>query len=311
MGTGPFAAPALRALIAANYDIVGVYTKPLPTQRRSRTTVAQNPVRTAAQEHDIFIYDPAEKLSAPGTFAELSTLAPDLIVVAAYGKILPRDVLLLPRYGCINIHASLLPQWRGAAPIHNAIRAGDTVTGVTIMRMDEGIDTGPIITQSSREIAPDMHTPELFGALADDGAQLLIDTLPDYIDETILPKPQPAEGVTLCRTLSRDEGALDFTQDTQTLYNQFRGLDPWPGTFACWTTDTSCVRIKLLEITPTKMTHADAPGTVFTQDKNLYIATADGALCVTRLQIEGKKPMSAADVLNGYQQLIGATLTHA
>ena len=309
MGSGPFAAPTLQALITSEYTVVTVYTKPLPVHARSRTKIAANPVRTLAETHHIPVQDPQASLAAPDVFATLKAFAPDIIIVAAYGKILPQSVLDIPCYGCINIHASLLPRWRGASPIHAAIRAGDTETGVTIMRMDAGLDTGAIIAQKSRALPPHMHTPELFDLLADDGATLLMQVLPDCVSKKILPQPQPTKGITTCRTLARSEGCIDWHASTATIYNLFRAFDPWPGVFMQWQRAATVLRIKLLDITPLPDAPPQAPGTVFKTDTHpLCIATADGAIAITRLQRQGKPPTDATAFINGYPDIFSAHL---
>ena len=311
MGTGEFAAPSLAVLIAANYSVVAVYTKPLSAHGRSRTKAVPNPVRARAERHAIPVHDPAGRLSDADTLATLRSLAPDIIIVAAYGNILPQSVLDLPRHGCVNVHASLLPRWRGASPIHAAIRAGDTQTGVTIMRMDAGLDTGPIIAQKSRAITPHMHTPELFVLLADDGARLLVEVLPDYLRGVRVPQPQSTHGVTTCRTLTRDDGHINWHDTTQSIYNQFRAYDPWPGIFTLWHRDAANapLRLKLTDIRPCMDAPRHMPGTVFSTDTHpLCVATADGALVVKRVQLQGKNDMDARAFVNGYGDIITARL---
>ncbi len=311
MGTGPFAAPALQALLDEGYNVVAVYTKPLKKQR-SRSKSALNPVRTLAAKYNIPINDPTEKLTAPHVYKNLKTYVPAIIVVAAYGKILPQKVLDLPRYGCVNIHASLLPRWRGASPIQSAIRAGDTQTGVTLMKMDANLDTGPIIAQASRSIGPDMHAPKLFTLLADDGARLLRKTLPAYIKGNCTLQPQNDAEATFCTVISRTDGCIKWqTSSTRDIYNQFRAFDPWPGVFTLWQRKegTKPLRIKLLAITPLQHISTHAPGTVFSLKKYPFcIATVDGTLSIEQLQIEGKKKMDAHALINGYHDILSAQM---
>ncbi len=311
MGTGHFAAPALRTLIASDYDVCAVYTKPLTSTRRSRSKIAPNPIRDIATKNSIPIHDPHGKLSDTETFTDLSAYNADIIVVAAYGKILPQSILDIPRYGCINIHASLLPRWRGASPIHNAICSGDTETGVTIMRMDAGLDTGPIIAQQHRTIPSDIHTPQLFDLLADDGAKLLIEALPLYISGKLLPQEQDDTSATYCRTLSRDDGMIDWSMSAQEIYNRFRGLDPWPGIFTTWMRDNKKLRIKFIDIhyRPQQKHSHYIPGDIFAlPEYPLCIATSDGIIIVETLQLEGKKSTDAHSFVNGYPDIYSASL---
>ncbi len=310
MGSGAFAAHHLTTLIADGMTPVAVYTQPQRRAGRGRRKVAPNPVRTVAEAHAIPIHDPATSLRDARVLTRLRTYAPDIIIVVAYGKILPRVVLDLPRYGCLNIHASLLPRWRGATPIHAAIAAGDTQTGVTLMRMDEGLDTGPIIAQSApRTITPDMRTPALFDALAYDGAALLRDVLPRYIAGDITPTPQPHDGVTTCRTLTRDDGALDFSHSAAEIYNRFRAYDPWPGIFAY----AGTMRIRFTDISiarqPPATARTAAPGTLLCHSGTLYVATGSGTLHIHTLQRSGKKSCDARTFINGNRTLCGAQLT--
>ncbi len=309
MGTGPFAAPILQALITTGYDVVAVYTKPQTDNARSRRKAPPNPVRAIAQTANIPIEDPHEPLRTPAIFAQLRSYAPEIIIVAAYGKILPQSVLDLPQHSCVNVHASLLPRWRGAAPIHAAIAAGDTTTGVTIMRIDAGLDTGPIIAQRTHAITPDMHTPELFSALATDGAQLLIETLPSYCDGTRVPQQQDDAQATTCHTLTRSDGCIAWHMTTQEIYNRFRAFDPWPGIFTRWQRSGKVLSLKLLDITPLPHAPTQPPGTVFRYDSHaLCIATGDSAISIHRLQMAGKKSTDAQTFCNGYSDIFSARM---
>ncbi|PWH12446.1 MAG: methionyl-tRNA formyltransferase [Anaerolineae bacterium] len=232
MGSPDFAVPALRALAAEKYPIVGVITQPdRPAGRGNILTPP--PVKVAALELGLEVLQP-EKLRAPEAMQQLRAWNPDLIVVAAFGQILRPDVLSLPRYGCVNIHASLLPRHRGAAPIQAAILAGDKETGITIMLMDEGIDTGPMLARRSVEILPTDTGGSLFEKLSVLGGELLLETLPRYLSGELLPQPQPAEGATYAPMLKKEDGRLDFSRPAGELERKVRAFHPWPGAFMDW-----------------------------------------------------------------------------
>ena len=231
MGSPDFAVPPLQAL-ATNFQVVGVVTQPDRPAGRGGS-LHPPAVKLAAQRLGLPIIQP-EKLSLPEIFTQLEAWAPDLIVVAAFGQILRQSVLNLPTLGCINIHASLLPRGRGAAPIQAAILAGDSETGITIMKMDAGVDTGPIISQRRIPILPEDTGGTLFNKLAPIGAGLLIDTLPGYISGRIAPHPQPELGITYAPMLKKEDGLLQFGQPGLELERRVRALNPWPGTYFEW-----------------------------------------------------------------------------
>ena len=232
MGSPDFAVPALRALAAGNYPVVGVITQPdRPAGRGNALTPP--PVKIAALKLGLDVYQP-EKLRAPGAMQKLRDWDPGLIVVAAFGQILRPEVLNLPQHGCVNIHASLLPRHRGAAPIQAAILSGDNETGITIMLMDKGIDTGPMLAQRAIEIDPTDTGGSLFEKLSVMGGELLLETLPPYLRGELLPQPQPAEGATYAPMLKKEDGLLDFTRPAAELERKIRAFSPWPGTFMPW-----------------------------------------------------------------------------
>ena len=228
MGSPDFSLACLRAL-AKHYDVVGVVTQPDRASGRGRE-LKSPPVKTLALELGIPVMQP-EKLRAPEAMEQLRAWAPDLIVVAAFGQILKKDVLDLPRYGCINVHASLLPRWRGAAPINAAILAGDEETGVTIMRMDVGLDTGPMLTKRSIRLTRDDTAGSVFQTLSQLGADLLIETLPRWIAGEIQPQVQDDVFATYAPMMKKEEGKLDFTRDVNELERRVRAFNPWPGAF--------------------------------------------------------------------------------
>jgi methionyl-tRNA formyltransferase len=231
MGSPEFALPSLRAL-TANYEVVGVVTQPdRPAGRGKQLTTPS--VKLLATELGLPIIQP-RRLREPEAIQQLRAWAPDVIVVAAFGQILRPEVLDLPLHGSINVHASLLPRWRGASPIVAAILNGDKETGITIMRMDPGMDTGPILSQRAIPIEPGDTAGSLSAKLAPLGAQLLLETLPDYLSGQLQPRPQPETGVTSAPILSKAEGELDFTQSAASLERKVRAFNPWPGALMLW-----------------------------------------------------------------------------
>jgi methionyl-tRNA formyltransferase len=290
MGSPDFSLQTLRALDDA-YDVVGVVTQPDRASGRGRELKAP-PVKTLALELGIPVMQP-EKLRQPDAMEQLYAWKPDLIVVAAFGQILRKDVLDLPRFGCINVHASLLPRWRGAAPINAAILAGDDETGVTIMKMDVGLDTGPMLSQRSIRLTRDDTAGSVFEKLSVLGADLLIETLLDYISGKIQPIPQPEEGMTYAPMIKKEEGQLDFTHDVNELERRVRAFNPWPGTHM----DFDGVNLKV------HRTHVE-PGDVAMGQRFIWqsypaVGARGGILVLDEVQPPGKKSMSGKSFLSG------------
>ncbi|MDD5368254.1 MAG: methionyl-tRNA formyltransferase, partial [Anaerolineaceae bacterium] len=231
MGTPEFSLPSLRTL-TARYDLIGVVTQPDRPAGRGKH-LKPPPVKQLANQLGLPVIQP-RRLHDPETMAQLIAWSPDLLVVVAFGQILRPNVLDLPPHGCINVHASLLPRWRGAAPIQAALLAGDPVTGVTIMRMDAGIDTGDILTQRVAPILPEDSAGSLSERLSILGAQLLVETLPGYLEGSIHPRTQDSARATLARLLKKEDGQLDFTQPVASLSRRVRALSPWPGAYTWW-----------------------------------------------------------------------------
>ena len=290
MGSPDFALPTLKAL-AENYEILGVVTQPDRASGRGRE-IKPPPVKLLAQELKLPIIQP-DKLRQPEAMEQLRLWNPELIVVAAFGQILRKDVLELPAYGCINVHASLLPRWRGAAPINAAILHGDEVTGVTIMNMDAGLDTGPMLAQRSIRIAPDDTAGSLFEKLSHLGADLLIETLPGYLAGKIQPVPQPEEGMTYAPMLKKEAGQLDFTQPAGELERRVRAFNPWPGAFMDF--DGALLKIHRAHGEPGE---AKAGERLVYQDQPA-VGARDGLLILDEVQLAGKKPMSGKSFLAG------------
>lgn len=293
MGSPEFALPSLRGL-AQSTELVGVVTQPDRQAGRGRK-LTPPPVKSLAAEMGIEVFQP-KTLRTDEAFAKLQSWSPDVIVVTAFGQILRQNVLDLPPFGCVNVHASLLPRWRGAAPINAAILHGDQETGITIMKMDAGLDTGPILSSAAIPITPEDNAGSLSIKLAELGGELLIKTLPDYIAGKILPVPQPDEGSTYAPMLSKNDGQLDFTQPAEILARQVRAFDPWPGTFTYWKDQP----LKILE-TYAKPGKQRNIGERIIIDELPAISTASGTLVIKRLQPAGKKPMAGEVFLNGAQ----------
>ena len=299
MGTPDFAVPALRMLIE-HHTVIGVVTQPDRPAGRNRQ-VQMSPVKQVALEAGIDVYQP-EKLRRPEAIEPLKQWPADLFVVAAFGQILPQVVLDLPKLGSLNIHASLLPRWRGAAPIQAAVRAGDPVSGITIMRMDAGLDTGPILTQREIALVPDETGASLHDKLSALGGELLIDTLPGYLDGRIQPRVQDDSLATLAPRIQKDEGRIDWTQSAVEIDRTVRAFTPWPGTFTTWDG-------KLLKIVSGGPVEGRAePGQVVQHDQAVAIGTGDGLYVPARLQLEGRAAVRAEDFARGYPAFIGARL---
>jgi len=293
MGSPDFALPSLRALACRGgacprpYEIVGVVTQPDRASGRGRVLKAP-PVKALALELGIPVIQP-EKLRVPEATSQLREWNPDLIVVAAFGQILKPDVLNLPKFGCINIHASLLPRWRGAAPINAAILAGDEETGVTIMKMDVGLDTGPMLAQRALRLTRDDTAGSVFEALSTLGADLLLESLPDYLTGKLTPTPQPEEGVTYAPMLKKEDGRLDFTRPAQELARRVRAMNPWPGAWLEYNGEPLKVLKAHVDIIFTYM--IQPPGARLLSGNQPVIMTSDGALFLDEVQPPGKKPM--------------------
>lgn len=302
MGTPDFAVPALR-LLMQHHSVLAVVTQPDRPAGRNRK-VQESPVKQAAAAAGIAVFQP-EKIRRAEAIETLRQWPADLFVVAAFGQILPQVVLDLPRFGSLNIHASLLPRWRGAAPIQAAVRAGDAVSGITIMRMDAGLDTGPILTQREIALAAGETGASLHDKLSALGGELLIDTLPGYLDGRIVPQAQDDELATLAPRIQKDEGRIDWSRPALDIDRLVRAFTPWPGTFTYWGG-------KLLKILAGAPGEGRAePGQAIVRDGALAIGTGDGLYVPARLQLEGRAAASAADFLRGHPSFAGARLGDA
>lgn len=290
MGSPDFSLPTLRAL-AEKYEVVGVVTQPDRASGRGRELKAP-PVKLLAQELGLSVIQP-EKLRQPEAMEQLRLWHPDLIVVTAFGQILKKDVLYLPRFGCINVHASLLPRWRGAAPVNAAILHGDEETGITIMKMDVGLDTGPILTQRSIRLTREDTAGSVFEKLSQLGAELLIETLPDYLSGKIEPVSQPEEGMTYAPMLKKEEGHLDFTHPADELERRVRAFNPWPGAFMDF--DGTLLKIHRAHVAEGK---AEAGQRLIYEDQPA-VGAGNELLILDEVQPAGKKSMSGKSFLTG------------
>lgn len=295
-GTPQFAVPTLQALIAAGHEIALAVSQPdRPVGRTQQLTAP--PVKQAALEAGLEVTQP-EKIKNNAEFrSRLEGIAPDAFVVVAYGRIIPPWMLTLPRLGCVNLHASLLPKYRGAAPIQWAVAMGETVTGNTTMLLEEGLDTGPILIQQEIPIAPGQTAAELFDVLAKSGAPLVVKTLAGLDDGTITPARQDDSRATLAPILTREDGRMDFAKYTgRELWNRWRGFQPWPGAHTIL--DGKKLIVHRMQVAQ-KETPAD-PGTVEVVQGSILVACAQGTwIQIDELQLEGKKRMTAAEYLRG------------
>jgi methionyl-tRNA formyltransferase len=298
MGTPEFAVAALQALIKAGNDIVCVYTQPPKPAGRGQE-VKKSPVQLAAEAAGIEVRSP-KSLKTPEEQQAFRDLKADIAVVAAYGLILPKAVLEAPRYGCINIHGSILPRWRGAAPIHRALLAGDKESGITIMQMDEGLDTGAMLMVKSLPIPATATAQMLHDALRDLGAEMIVQAVKDLPEGKLKATPQPPEGATYAQRLSREEGRVDWKEEAEVLARKVRALNPWPGVFF----ESKGERVKILEARVEKK--SGTPGTLL--DASFAVACGKDAMVLTRVQREGRAPMEGDAFLRGFAVKPGEVL---
>jgi methionyl-tRNA formyltransferase len=302
MGTPQFAVPALEAL-DEHHQVVGVVTQPDRRAGRGRRLLG-SPVKEEAQARGLPLYQP-ETLGTTEAVEHLAGWQPEMMVVAAFGQILRAPVLELPPCGCLNVHPSLLPRYRGAAPVSAAILAGEPASGVTIMLMDEGMDTGPILAQTKCPLGPDDTTASLTAMLAETGAQLLIETIPGWLAGEIEPQPQDDSSATYCYPLSKADGRLDWTRPALTLGRQVRACDPWPGAYTTW----QGIRLKVLAARPRPEWHGTGdPGQVIALDPGVGVVTGTGVLELVDLQLAGKKAMAADLFARGQRGFIDGSL---
>ena len=297
-GTPDFAAQHLQALIDSPYNVIAVYTQPDKPAGRGKKLQA-SPVKQLAEQHQIPVYQP-KSLRKPETQAELTALHADVMVVVAYGLILPQAVLDAPTYGCLNVHGSLLPRWRGAAPIQRAIWAGDKQTGVTIMQMDAGLDTGDMLHKVFCDIDLQDTSADLYHKLAEIAPNALIEVLNHLTDGTFIAEPQDDTQSNYAEKLSKEEAKLDWQLSAGQLERNIRAFNPWPMAYLQLTDEQGNPQTLKVYHATVLPSVSQTPGTIISADKNgIQIATADGVLNLLQLQPAGKKPMSAQDLLNG------------
>ncbi|MGD6737701.1 methionyl-tRNA formyltransferase [Photobacterium leiognathi subsp. mandapamensis] len=296
-GTPDFAARHLAALLSSQHDVVAVYTQPdRPAGRGKKLTAS--PVKAIALEHDIPVYQPVS-LRNEEAQQELAAIDADIMVVVAYGLLLPQEVLDTPRLGCINVHGSILPRWRGAAPIQRSIWAGDTETGVTIMQMDIGLDTGDMLKVATLPIEATDTSATMYEKLADLGPDALIDCLSDIADGTAVAVKQDDEQANYAKKLSKEEALIDWTMDAAAIERCVRAFNPWPMSYFT----VAEQNVKVWQTAVETDNQGKAPGTILSADKQgILVATGNGALRLISLQPPGKKAMSAADLLNSRRE---------
>jgi methionyl-tRNA formyltransferase len=299
MGTADLACPSLEALAGDTaFHVRAAVTQPDKPKGRD-LKLQPTPVKKIALQHNLPVHQP-ERARAPEFVAQLRELAPDLIVAVAYGQILPQAILDIPRFGCINVHTSLLPKYRGAAPIQWAILNGDSETGVTIMKMDAGLDTGPILSEVRTPIADTDNAQTLHDRLAKLGADLLVRTIPEYVAGRITPHPQPSEGASHARKITKDDGRIDWSKSAHEIWNRVRAFTPWPGAFTHYVSDSAPRLLKIW--TAAVQQHAyKTPGEILEVGRfGIVVACGEHALRIAELQLEGGKRLSAQQFLAGH-----------
>jgi methionyl-tRNA formyltransferase len=328
MGTSQLAEPVLTALLKNNYQLIGVLTK--AEKKKIPPQYSKNPIVQIATENKIPLFQP-EKLNSQ-FIQEIKNLQPDLIIVISYGKIIPEEILNVPKFGALNVHVSLLPKLRGASPVQNAILQGWRETGVSIIKMDSGMDSGDILIQEKIEIGEDETLAELSERIFPLGAKTLIKILPDWLAGKLIAKKQDHSQATFCQILTRDDGRIDWNDEAEKIYNQFRAFSPWPGVFTFWQKKVDQnLRLKLTELKLihdlelikklNKVSHSffqnselkneknEIPnGLVFQVEKKVFITTQNGFLEIIKLQLEGKAEMEVKNFINGNQTFIKSIL---
>lgn len=297
-GTPDFAAVHLRGLLRAGANVIAVYTQPdRPAGRGKKLTAS--PVKQLALEHGLPVFQP-QSLRDSSVQEEFAALGADILIVVAYGLIIPQAVLDMPRLGCINVHASLLPRWRGAAPIQRAIEAGDNETGITIMQMDAGLDTGDMLLKVSCPVLPEDTGGSLHDKLAEVGPPALLAALNGIAAGTLRSEKQDSALSCYASKISKEEAAIDWTEDAVTLARKVRAFNPFPVAFSTLGDKT----LRVWNARPRQESHAEPPGTIVRTDSSgLEVACGEGALLVTQAQLPGKKPMAIADIVRGNPEL--------
>lgn len=305
MGTPDFSVPTLAAILAAGHDVVATYSQP-PRPAGRGMAETKSPVHRHAEGNGIPVLTPKSLRSSEAADA-MKVFHADVAVVVAYGLLLPRAILDVPRAGCLNLHGSALPRWRGAAPIQRAVMAGDTQTAVMVMRMEEGLDTGPVCLADYVPIGPDQTAGQLHDELSARGAALMVRALAAIESGNLVETPQLDVGVTYARKIDKAEARIDFSQPASHVHNQIRGLSPYPGAFFEIATRGGVERVKVLQSLRADGVCGHRPGTAI--DDHLTIACQTGAVRLVQLQRAGKKPMTAGDLLRGHPIPAGTVLS--
>ncbi|MEO2068158.1 MAG: methionyl-tRNA formyltransferase [Desulfurobacteriaceae bacterium] len=298
MGTPDFAVPSLKALFDAGYEIPLVITQPnRPVGRGKKLTPP--PVKVVAKELGIPVYQPEKVKGNKELLEKLKEISPDIIVVAAYGRILPDEILELPKFKCLNVHASLLPEYRGASPIQSALLDGKEKTGVTIMLISSELDSGDIISQEELKIEKDDNAKTLHDKLSKLGAKLLVETIPLYVSGKLKPYPQDHSKATYCKPITKDMGKIDWKLPAEKIFNMVRAFTPWPSAYTSFNG-------KRIKITKAKVVEGEGvPGEVIKTDNELVIATGNKALKILNLKPEGRKEISGEEFIRGYRVKVG------
>lgn len=303
MGTPEFSVGTLEALVAAGHEVVLAVTQPDKPKGRGKE-MQFTPVKIAAEKHGIPVYQP-KRIRNAECIEELKKYGADIMVVIAFGQILPKEVLELTPYGCVNVHASLLPKYRGAAPIQWAVINGETVSGVTTMQMDEGLDTGDMLLKTEIVLDPKETGESLHDKLAEAGAQLCVETLKGLEEHTIVPEKQGESPTAYAKMLDKKMGEIDWTQDAKAIEQLIRGLNSWPSAYTQW--DKKIMKIWAADVTDT--VSEEMPGTVIKVTKDGFeVQTGNGSLLIREVQLPGKKRMDSAAFLRGYQMTEGMVL---
>ena len=304
MGTPDFSVPTLEALVASEHEVAAVVTQPDKPKGRGKE-IHMSPVKECALQHNIPVYQPV-RARDEAFVEEMRTLKPDAMVVIAFGQILPKSLLDLPKYGCVNIHASLLPKYRGAAPIQWAVINGDEETGITTMMMDVEMDTGDMLEKTVVKLDPEETGGSLFDRLSLLGGDLILSTLSKLEKGEITPVPQDHEKATYVKKISKSMGDIDWTMDAVSIERLVRGLNPWPSAFTRW--NGKMLKIWEAKVLPDPDVKLPCGSVISASDEGLKIQTGAGVLCVTSLQLEGKKRMDTAAFLRGYQVAAGSMM---
>ena len=305
MGTPAFSIPSLEALIQEGQEVVGVYCPPDESRGRRRWSAEVSPVKQFALGRGLEVYQPTS-LRDPRALEALQRLQPDMIVVAAYGKILPPAVLAIPPLGCLNVHPSLLPRHRGPSPVVTAILQGDRTTGVSIILLDAGMDTGPLLAQSEEQIRPKDTAPSLSGRLFRNGAKLLIEAIDLWVKGELQPMPQDADRASVTRLVAKEDGRVNWGDTAESVARMVRAYDPWPGVYTSW----KGTRLKLLEVMAlTNAASDEPPGTVVRyQASGVAVATGRGLILLRQIQLAGRRPLSAEEFCRGSRDFKGTRL---